>query len=98
MAVVLVVAGLDPSGGAGLLADVATVRARMHQPIAVATALTEQDWRGCVRANPVEPEIVGRQVRRLLEGGARPAAVKIGMLGRVATGRAVLDALAPLGT
>jgi hydroxymethylpyrimidine/phosphomethylpyrimidine kinase len=95
MAVVLVIAGIDPSGGAGLLADVALVRARMHHPAGVATALTVQDSRGCLASHPVAPSIVGRQLALLVED-AQPAAVKIGMLGDERVAQVVAEALAPL--
>ncbi len=39
---VLVLAGLDPSGGAGLLADAEAIRAAGARPLCVATALTAQ--------------------------------------------------------
>jgi hydroxymethylpyrimidine/phosphomethylpyrimidine kinase len=90
---VLVIAGLDPSGGAGLLADVRTLAEHGVGALGVATALTEQGPEGVRAANTVDPELVGRQVRAALT--QEPVdAVKIGMLGRAATARAVAEALA----
>jgi hydroxymethylpyrimidine/phosphomethylpyrimidine kinase len=90
---VLCIAGLDPSGGAGLLADVRTLAELGVGALGVATALTEQGHAGVTAVNPVDPEIVGRQVAALL--ASEPVdAIVIGMLGRAATARAVDDALA----
>src|SRR5579871_2172253 len=95
MRVVLVVAGLDPSGGAGLVADVATVARRGLRASAVATALTEQDSACCYAANPAPAEVVAAQLKRVVED-LPIAAVKIGMLGDERVARAVADALAGL--
>lgn len=77
---VLVVAGLDPSGGAGLIADVRVCAAHGVRPVAVATALTEQTTDALHAVNPVAAEIVGAQLRALV-ADVEVAAVKLGMLG-----------------
>lgn len=77
---VLIVAGLDPSGGAGLVADVRVCEQHDCRPLAVATALTEQSTAEVRAANPVQAAIVGDQLRLLLTD-IELAAVKIGMLG-----------------
>ena len=77
---VLVIAGLDPSGGAGLVADVRVCEQHDCRPLAVATALTEQSTAEVRAANPVAATIVGDQLRTLLTD-IELAAVKIGMLG-----------------
>lgn len=77
---VLVVAGLDPSGGAGLVADVRVCEQHDCRPLAVATALTEQSTAEVRAANPVAATIVGDQLRLVLTD-VELAAVKIGMLG-----------------
>jgi hydroxymethylpyrimidine/phosphomethylpyrimidine kinase len=71
---VLVAAGLDPSGRAGLLADVAAVLDAGGQPLGVATALTAQGRRFTVAAG-----LLGAQLDAALEV-ARPRAVKVGMV------------------
>ncbi|HEY3354147.1 MAG TPA: hydroxymethylpyrimidine/phosphomethylpyrimidine kinase [Polyangia bacterium] len=90
---VLVIAGLDPSGGAGLIADVRTLAEHGVGALGVATALTEQGHGGVRAVNPVDPALVGRQVAALLAGEPVDA-VKIGMLGVPATAAAVAAALA----
>jgi len=78
--VVLIVAGLDPSGGAGLIADIRVCEQHECRPVGVATALTLQSTAEVRAANPADPEVVGDQLRMLLTD-VEVAAVKIGMLG-----------------
>ena len=97
---VLVCAGLDPGGGAGLLADLEALAAAGARGWAVATALTAQGPRGARGSFPVEPGIVLAQVDALLEGARElPRAVKTGMLGSGANAAALAGRLAarPLG-
>jgi hydroxymethylpyrimidine/phosphomethylpyrimidine kinase len=79
---VLVCAGLDPSGGAGLLADLEALSAVGARGWAVATALTAQGPRGARLMVPTAPAVLVAQVDALLDGAReRPRAVKVGMLG-----------------
>ncbi|MEZ4398697.1 MAG: hydroxymethylpyrimidine/phosphomethylpyrimidine kinase [Kofleriaceae bacterium] len=89
---VLIIAGLDPSGGAGLVADVRVCERLGCRPLAVATALTEQTTVGLRAVNPVDPELVGEQLRAILSD-VEVAAVKIGMLGSVVMAERVAEAL-----
>lgn len=86
---VLIVAGLDPSGGAGLVADIRVCEQLGCRPVAVATALTEQSTVEVRATNPVPATVLGDQLRLLLTD-VEVAAVKIGMLG----GEAITDELA----
>jgi hydroxymethylpyrimidine kinase/phosphomethylpyrimidine kinase len=90
---ILLVSGLDPSGGAGLLADARVVERHGLRPVGVATALTEQTTAGVRAANPVSAELVGAQLTALLSD-LEVAAVKIGMLGSAAIAAEVARALA----
>jgi hydroxymethylpyrimidine/phosphomethylpyrimidine kinase len=79
---VMVCAGLDPSGGAGLVADLEALAAAGARGWAVATALTAQGARGARDSFPVPPRTLLAQVDALLEGAREPPrAVKTGMLG-----------------
>jgi hydroxymethylpyrimidine/phosphomethylpyrimidine kinase len=79
---VLVVAGLDPSGGAGLVADAEALLLVGARPLPVATALTVQGPRGALEFEPVSARMLRAQIEGLLHGrGQRPRAVKTGMLG-----------------
>ncbi len=89
---VLIIAGLDPSGGAGLLADVRVCEQHDCRPVGVATALTEQSTAVVRAANPAPPEVVGDQLRTLLTD-VEVTAVKIGMLGSEAIADEVARAL-----
>lgn len=76
---VLVCAGLDPSGGAGLIADVRIVAALGARPSGVVTALTVQNTTGAASVTPCVPELVENQLTFLL-ADIEVRAVKIGML------------------
>ena len=77
---VLVIAGLDPSGGAGLIADVRICEQLGCRPVAVVTALTEQSSVEVRATNPVLATILGDQLAMLLTD-VEVLAIKLGMLG-----------------
>ena len=85
---VLVLAGLDPSGGAGLLADAEAVRAMGARPLCVATALTVQTTRAARRYECVPPSLIEECARALLEE-EDVRAIKIGMVGNAANAAAI---------
>ncbi len=90
---VLILAGLDPSGGAGLLADADAVRAAGARPLCVATALTAQTTRRMHGFQPLAPALALQTADALLE--EEPIrAIKVGMLGTPAMARAVAELLA----
>jgi hydroxymethylpyrimidine/phosphomethylpyrimidine kinase len=77
---VLVFAGTDPTGGAGLQADILTLASLGCHPLSVVTAVTVQDTVGVEDFLPMEAEWIADQGRGVLE--AIPvAAIKLGMLG-----------------
>ncbi|HSD86635.1 MAG TPA: bifunctional hydroxymethylpyrimidine kinase/phosphomethylpyrimidine kinase [Kofleriaceae bacterium] len=89
---VLVCAGLDPSGGAGLIADVRVVSELGARPSGVVTALTVQNTTGVVSSHACDPEVVGDQLAFLMTD-IEMKAVKIGMVGSAAIARAMANAL-----
>ena len=93
--VILIVAGIDPSGGAGLVADVATATARGCHAAALPTALTLQDSAGCRAVTPLEVAWIAAQLDLLVED-LPIRAVKIGMLASARVAEAVAAGLAPL--
>ena len=95
MPVALSIAGSDPTGGAGLQADLQVFRAMGVHGAGVLTALTVQDSRTVRQVLPVFPSVVLEQLRVLLRDLV-PQAVKIGMLGSDDVVRNVLLGLAPL--
>jgi hydroxymethylpyrimidine/phosphomethylpyrimidine kinase len=78
--VVMVFAGNDPTGGAGLQADIETLVSLGCHPTPVVTALTVQDTVGVKHYAPVDTNLVIAQARAVLED-MPVAAFKAGMLG-----------------
>jgi len=78
--IVLTFAASDPTGGAGLQADLLTLAARGCHPLSVVTALTVQDTCGVQSMQPVEPALVADQARCLL-ADFEVAAFKLGVPG-----------------
>ena len=89
---VLACAGLDPSGGAGLIADVRVLADHGARPVGVVTALTIQNTTGVVEWHPSDPEVVSHQLAFLLTD-IEVKAVKIGMIGSLAVAKAIANAL-----
>lgn len=89
---ILSIAGSDPSGGAGIQADIKAISANGGYAMAVITGLTAQNTTGVRRVELVSPGMVADQVAALRED-IRIDAVKIGMLGDAAIIRAVAGAL-----
>ncbi len=93
---VLVFAGLDPSGGAGIQADIQAITAAGAHPLPIVTALTVQDNQHVHAVHPVDPAIVREQVRVLIEHGTRIGAVKIGIVGSSANAQVIADVIVQL--
>jgi len=91
--VVLTIAGSDPSGGAGIQADLKTFATLGVFGAAVVTALTAQNTRGVRGIEVVSPAFVVQQLNAVLED-LDVRAIKTGMLGRAAVVEAVADRLA----
>jgi hydroxymethylpyrimidine/phosphomethylpyrimidine kinase len=89
----LTIAGVDPSGGAGILADIKTMSALGAYGTAVIAALTAQNTQAVTGISPVPPAFVAQQIDTLL-ADVRIDAVKIGMLGQQAVTRVVAERLA----
>ncbi len=77
---VLVFAGTDPTGGAGLQADILTLASMGCHPLSVVTAITVQDTVGVDDYLPIDAEWIADQARGVLED-IPVAAIKIGMIG-----------------
>ena len=90
---VLTFAASDPTGGAGLQADLLTLAARGCHPLSVVTALTVQDTRGVESLHAVEASRVAEQARCLL-ADFEVAAFKLGVLGSAGNAGAIAQALA----
>jgi hydroxymethylpyrimidine/phosphomethylpyrimidine kinase len=85
---VLAFAASDPTGGAGLQADVLTIASLGCHPLSVLTALTVQDTHGVRRVQAVEAALVAEQAQCLL-AELPVAAFKIGVVASAANTRAI---------
>ena len=90
---VLTIAGVDPSGGAGILADVKAMSANGAYACAVIAALTAQNTRGVDGIFAVPHAFVAQQIDTLF-ADVRIDAAKIGMVGQAPVIAAVADRLA----
>lgn len=84
----LVFAGLDPTGGAGLQADIETIASLGGQALPVATATTVQDTRRVYGFTPADPALVLEQARTVLSD-ISVAGVKVGLVPDPATARVI---------
>lgn len=88
----LVIAGSDSSGGAGVQADLKTAQALGVYAQTAITAITVQDTKGVTQVHPLPANVVRAQIETAL-GDIGADAIKIGMLGNGEIARAVADAL-----
>ncbi|MGH8161883.1 MAG: bifunctional hydroxymethylpyrimidine kinase/phosphomethylpyrimidine kinase [Gammaproteobacteria bacterium] len=88
----LIVAGLDPSGGAGLAADIEAATALGVHPAPVATLITVQDTINVAQVETLALELVVAQAEAVL-ADMPVAAIKLGALGTAAIGMAIADLL-----
>jgi len=93
---VLVIAGSDSGGGAGIQADIKAVTALGAYAATAITALTAQDTLGVRAVHPVPLDFLRLQIRMSLEDIGADC-IKTGMLADAATIDAVCDALAGCG-
>ncbi len=93
---VLIVAGSDPSGGAGIQADIKTVTALGQYAATAITALTVQNTMGVKEAIGVEPRIIIDQITAVLEDVGADV-IKTGMLYSPDVVNAVVDTISNSG-
>ena len=92
---ILIIAGSDSGGGAGIQADIKTVTMLGGHAMTAITALTAQNTLGVTAVMPVPADFVVRQMDAVLSDIGADA-VKIGMIGSAATAHAVADRLESL--
>jgi len=93
---VLSIAGSDSGGGAGIQADLKAFAACGVHGMTAITAITAQSTLGVTAVQPIAPEMILMQVRAVANDIGVDA-VKVGMLGDMATIEAVARALDELG-
>ena len=77
---ILTIAGHDPTGGAGIQADIETINALGGHACSLITALTVQNSANLISFEPVSPELIHRQFLTLLQDFTFQA-IKIGLIG-----------------
>ncbi len=90
--VVLVIAGHDPSGGAGIQADIESIASAGCHAATVITSLTTQNTREVIDILPQDPEPFSRQIRLIMED-MEIVACKIGMIGSIDLLQVVINEL-----
>jgi len=89
---VLIIAGSDSGGGAGIQGDIKTATVLGAYAMTAVTGVTVQNTRGVTRTYPVPPDIVSEQIKSVLTDiGAN--AIKTGMLVSAEIVKAVADAV-----
>ena len=89
---ILIVAGSDSGGGAGIQADIKTVTMLQGHAMTAITAITAQNTLGVQEVMPVPAEMVAAQIDSVV-GDIGVDAVKIGMIGSAETAHAVAERL-----
>jgi len=89
---ILIIAGSDSSGGAGIQADIKTVTALGSYAMTAITALTIQNTTGVKSIVPIEPKKISDQIE-FTSKDIKPDAIKIGMLHSVEVIQSVIHSL-----
>jgi hydroxymethylpyrimidine/phosphomethylpyrimidine kinase len=90
--VALSIAGSDPSGGAGIQADLKTFAILGVYGGAVISCLTAQNTKGVFAIQPVEPDLIHKQIDHVLND-LNVTHIKIGMLGSAMVAESISDTL-----
>ena len=89
---ILIIAGSDSSGGAGIQADIKTVTALGSYAMTAITAVTIQNTTGVKSIVPIDPKEISNQIE-FTSKDIRPDAIKIGMLHSAEVIKSVLYSL-----
>lgn len=90
--VILTIAGSDPSGGAGIQADLKTISALGGYAASVITAITAQNTKGVQEVSPLPASLIKAQLEAVFED-LHPRSVKVGMIYDLASATAITDIL-----
>lgn len=93
---ILIIAGSDSGGGAGIQADIKTVTMLGGHAMTAITAITAQNTQGVSGVQPISADMVVAQIDAVASDIGVDA-VKIGMIGAADTAHRVADRLADLG-
>ena len=92
---ILIIAGSDSSGGAGIQADIKTVTSLGSYAMTSITAITSQNTTGVLSISPIKPQEISKQIE-FTSKDITPDAVKIGMLHSVGVIKSVIKSLIKL--
>ena len=90
--IILSIAGSDPSGGAGIQADIKAISALGGYAATAITAITVQNTRGVTKVNYLPPVVVSEQIKAIFND-LEVSAIKIGMTGQYDIVKAISYAL-----
>lgn len=91
---VLIIAGSDSGGGAGIQADIKAISAMGAYAATAITAVTVQNTQGVSAVHDIPAEIISKQIDAVLSDIGADA-IKIGMIGSRQAGEAILRGLQP---
>ena len=94
---ILIIAGSDSSGGAGIQADIKTVTALGSYAMTAVTAVTTQNTKGVMGVVPIKPKEISNQILSTCKD-IKPDGIKIGMLHSSQVIKSVANALEKLKT
>jgi len=89
---ILIIAGSDSSGGAGIQADIKTVTALGSYAMTAITAVTIQNTTGVKSIVPIDPKEISNQIE-FTSRDIRPDAIKIGMLHSAEVIKSIINSL-----
>ena len=92
---ILIIAGSDSSGGAGIQADIKTVSSLGSYAMTAITAITSQNTTGVLSIAKIRPQEISKQIEFTAED-IKPDAIKIGMLHSVGVIKSVIKSLSKI--
>lgn len=90
--IVLCFSGLDPSGGAGIQADIEAINAMGAHAASIITCLTQQDTKNVYELSPVDPQLISKQAKIIFKD-MPVKLIKIGLIGSAEIAQAIADIL-----
>jgi hydroxymethylpyrimidine/phosphomethylpyrimidine kinase len=83
--------GLDPTGGAGIQADIETLAALDCHALPIISSLTVQTTSNVLATHPVDADLIRQQFYALLESGLEISAIKLGLIDSIQTLRCIAE-------
>lgn len=90
--VILCLSGLDPSGGAGIQADITAIQRLNCHSMPVITSLTDQDTHNVKSCHPVEANLLASQIDTVIKD-RKPDAIKLGLIDHLETIEVIVKVL-----